>query len=56
MGKIRNYKELIALKNKYSNILNFRNTKGTREGKMEILVCGGTGCKASNSDEIINSF
>ncbi|GAA0124514.1 NADH-quinone oxidoreductase subunit NuoF [Clostridium sp. CTA-19] len=56
MKKIKNYKELIQLNNQYNNLIKFRNADKNSSDKIEILVCGGTGCKASNSDKIIENL
>lgn len=57
MDKIKNYKELLALKDKYYKniILRTSDNKGFK-GQRHILVCGGTGCKATNSDGIIKAL
>ena len=53
MEKIKNYEKLLVLQEKYGETLKFRT--GVIEEKTDeklILVCGGTGCKASNGDII----
>ncbi|ERK28847.1 NADH-quinone oxidoreductase subunit NuoF [Clostridium intestinale] len=59
MESINNYSELIDLKNKYAHKLNLRKSRGMRTELVKernIMVCGGTGCKSSGSDEIINAL
>ncbi len=59
MEIINNYSELIDLKNKYAHKLNLRKSRGMRTELVKernIMVCGGTGCKSSGSDEIINAL
>ncbi len=59
MERINNYSELIDLKNKYAHKLNLRKSRGMRTELVKernIMVCGGTGCKSSGSDEIINAL
>lgn len=59
MESINNYSELIDLKNKYAHKLNLRKSRGMRTELVKernIMVCGGTGCKSSGSDEVINAL
>nr|WP_315113823.1 NADH-quinone oxidoreductase subunit NuoF [Clostridium intestinale] len=59
MEIINNYSELIDLKNKYAHKLNLRKSRGMRTELVKernIMVCGGTGCKSSGSDDIINAL
>jgi len=59
MERVNNYSELIDLKNKYAHKLNLRKSRGMRTELVKernIMVCGGTGCKSSGSDEIINAL
>lgn len=59
MEIINNYSELIDLKNKYAHKLSLRKSRGMRTELVKernIMVCGGTGCKSSGSDEIINAL
>ncbi|MCR4943699.1 MAG: NADH-quinone oxidoreductase subunit NuoF [Clostridium sp.] len=51
MEVIKDYEELLKLKNEYYKTMKLRFEK-TETDKIHILICGGTGCKASGSDEI----
>lgn len=59
MNKICDYKSLLLLKNKYEQVIFMRkdnsnsNTPNIIDEK-HIMICGGTGCKATNSDEVID--
>ncbi len=52
--------ELIALRDEYKPLLSLRPIGGGAEGdgktRMDILVCGGTGCTSSRSLEIIDAL
>lgn len=60
MEKVIDYNHLLQLKDKYGDLVNLRyNPEEAQKNHVEerhILVCGGPGCKASNSDKIIESF
>jgi NADH-quinone oxidoreductase subunit F len=65
MNKIRSYAELIQLYDRVRPLLNNRlNLKGAaevdligaRKERRKVLVCGGTGCQASDSQKIIAEF
>ncbi|MEQ8197820.1 MAG: NADH-quinone oxidoreductase subunit NuoF [Clostridiaceae bacterium] len=62
MEKIKSYDELKRFHEEYKNLIKLRNVQenGTVEintnSKVEILVCGGTGCKSALSDEIISKI
>lgn len=56
MGRIKSYDELVSLRNKYSEIIKFRNLDTSIKERIEILVCNDTGCRASNSIEIIKKL
>jgi NADH-quinone oxidoreductase subunit F len=63
LGKINSYEELLELNKKYKPLLKLRNLKQeeipTEEKdieKRDILICGGTGCKASRSEQILRNF
>ncbi|SHI88020.1 NAD(P)-dependent iron-only hydrogenase diaphorase component flavoprotein [Clostridium cavendishii DSM 21758] len=60
MDRIVDYKELLLLKDKYSELIKLRNSESNLEqnnsGEINIMVCGGTGCRASNSDKIIDAL
>lgn len=63
MKKIKSYKELLNLYEEYKELLKSRQTSHEEELKVEnkrcnrlITVCGGTGCKSSDSDEIIKNL
>lgn len=51
MEVIKNYAELLKLKKKYYEDIKVR-FENKESLKTHILICGGTGCKASGSDEI----
>ena len=59
MEKIKSYSELKLFHEECKKLLKLRyhdvydNKDNELENKMEILVCGGTGCKSSRADEII---
>ena len=59
MDKIKSYSELKLFHEEYKKLLRLRcseeneNQGNELENKIEILVCGGTGCKSSRADEII---
>ena len=48
MGIIKNYNELLKIKDEHKELLNNRINKGDNL-KKEILICGGTGCTSSKS-------
>lgn len=60
MNKINSLEELRVLKKEYKKLVENRfitgesNTKGTSH--IDILVCGGTGCQASNSIDVVGTF
>ena len=63
MNKILSFEELQKLNEKLKPLLNLRNhivnddnSKENTTFKKEILVCGGTGCKASQSDKILSNL
>ncbi|MBD7913159.1 NADH-ubiquinone oxidoreductase-F iron-sulfur binding region domain-containing protein [Clostridium cibarium] len=57
MGKIKDYNELLDLKNEISMNLDIRfNPSGEKTEEKYILICGGPGCKASTSDIIKDAF
>ncbi|WMJ81046.1 NADH-quinone oxidoreductase subunit NuoF [Clostridium sp. MB40-C1] len=63
MSKIKSFEELQKKHEEFKELLNLRHLSHEDEilvenkrCKREILVCGGTGCKASNSYEIIDSL
>ena len=59
MDKIKSYSELKLFHEEYKKLLKLRYLEeydekdNELEDKVEILVCGGTGCKSSCADEII---
>ena len=55
MNIIKNYEELIKLKDSYEELLHNRINKGDNT-KKEILVCGGTGCTSSKSLELLEEL
>jgi NADH-quinone oxidoreductase subunit F len=57
MDKIKDFNELLDLKNKFSSSLDIRfNPSGKNAEEKCILICGGPGCKASTSDIIKDAF
>ena len=58
MDKVKSYNELLNLHNEYKDLISLRTNVGVdisklnKESIRNILVCGGTGCKSSRSDEI----
>ncbi|ADL51983.1 NADH-quinone oxidoreductase subunit NuoF [Clostridium cellulovorans] len=62
MEKIKSYSELNLFHKECRKLLSLRysedveKSKDNKKDKIEVLVCGGTGCKSSNSDEIIKNF
>lgn len=54
MRKIKSIKELNFLKREYQDLLTPRLGEDNKE--IHILVCGGTGCKSSGADKIIDSL
>ncbi|MGL5152941.1 MAG: NADH-ubiquinone oxidoreductase-F iron-sulfur binding region domain-containing protein [Clostridium sp.] len=58
MGRIESYNELLKLKEDYKKDLAIRVEDKSLSNIVErhILVCGGTGCKASNSDRVIEKL
>lgn len=57
MNKINSFEELLKLYEESKALLQLRDLdfKANTEEK-DILICGGTGCKASNSEEIESNF
>ncbi|MDP4177947.1 MAG: NADH-quinone oxidoreductase subunit NuoF [Bacillota bacterium] len=57
MNKINSFEELQKLYEESKDLLQLRDLdfKANTE-KKDILICGGTGCKASNSEEIESNF
>ena len=61
MDRVCDYKSLLLLKSKYENTILMRenhpsNSQNIVKDEKHIMICGGTGCKASNSDEIIDAL
>lgn len=59
MSKIKSYKELISLNETLKPLISMRNNTSfeyKENNSKEILVCGGTGCHSSQSDEIIKNL
>jgi len=67
MDKIRTFNDLLAMREKYKSDIDLRTTLKTKvsaketdkkdsAGVMHILVCGGTGCKSSDSEDIIKNL
>ncbi len=55
MNIVKNYEELIKLKDSYKELLHNRINKGDNT-KKEILVCGGTGCTSAKSLELLEEL
>lgn len=65
MNKIRSYTDLMQVYNRVRPLLNNRlhlkgaeevDLIGARKERRKVLVCGGTGCQASESQQIIHEF
>ncbi|GAA0178524.1 NADH-quinone oxidoreductase subunit NuoF [Clostridium sediminicola] len=60
MDKVNSLEELKSLKEKYKNLIEIRTTEDLKNkktsDKIDILVCGGTGCHASGGIEVIDIF
>ncbi|MDV3427221.1 MAG: NADH-quinone oxidoreductase subunit NuoF [Bacillota bacterium] len=63
MNKIHSFDELKKLNKEYKKLLQLRKLSHEDEvkyenkfTKREVLVCGGTGCKSSRSDEIVDNL
>ncbi len=56
MAKINSYKELLDRYNSLKGKLNSRINIENKNQKRELLVCGGTGCHASESDLIVKKL
>jgi NADH-quinone oxidoreductase subunit F len=63
VSKINSFEELLNIHEEYENLLNLRKVSHDEEVSVEnkkckrcIMVCGGTGCKSSSSDEIIKNL
>lgn len=59
LNKIHSFEELKKLHSELKPLLKLRSLENKEENieeKIDILVCGGTGCKASRSDEIVKNF
>jgi NADH:ubiquinone oxidoreductase, NADH-binding (51 kD) subunit len=53
--KIKTYEEFLKINEESKKLLNLRIDNNTKE-KREILICGGTGCHSSKSEEILEVF
>lgn len=59
MNKISSLNDLKALRDKYKDNVQTRllaDNTAEKNDKVEILVCGGTGCQASGSIEVVETF
>lgn len=56
MDRVCDYKSLVLLKSKYENTILMRKNANISINEKHIMICGGTGCKATDSDEIIRSL
>ncbi|AKN29558.1 NADH dehydrogenase [Clostridium carboxidivorans P7] len=57
MDKIKSFEELTTLKEKYKAKIGNRTTENANKNmKRSILVCGGTGCHASKSLDVISTL
>ena len=52
LSKVNSVKELQNLYNNLKGLLDVKKGKTDKNGKMNISICGGTGCQASRSEEI----
>ena len=52
MSKINSISELQSLYNNLKGLLDVKKGKTSKDGKVNISICGGTGCQASRSEEI----
>ena len=52
LTKLKSIKELIKFSNDLQGLLDVKNGKVAASGKINISVCGGTGCQASQSEKI----
>ncbi|WMJ79432.1 NADH-quinone oxidoreductase subunit NuoF [Clostridium sp. MB40-C1] len=63
MNKITSFNELKKLNNEFKNLVSLRklsedikNCNKENSLKRDILICGGTGCKSSDSDDILKNL
>lgn len=56
MDKIKSISELNALSEEYKNLVTSRTKEKSNVSVKHIMVCQGTGCKSSDSDEIITKL
>ncbi|PKO15926.1 MAG: NADH-quinone oxidoreductase subunit F [Chloroflexi bacterium HGW-Chloroflexi-10] len=56
MLEIKNKQQLIESYDQYKSLLNTRMGIAADDGAQMILVCGGTGCHASQSEKIVSDF
>ena len=56
MTKVKTLAELKAMSEQLQSIMADRNGAAATPGKYTILVCGGTGCKSSNSGQIVDNL
>jgi NADH:ubiquinone oxidoreductase subunit F (NADH-binding)/(2Fe-2S) ferredoxin len=53
---IKSLDDLMQIKKQYSNLLALREHRSASGPRMNILVCGGTGCVSSDSDRVIKNL
>ncbi|MGL5084329.1 MAG: NADH-ubiquinone oxidoreductase-F iron-sulfur binding region domain-containing protein [Clostridium sp.] len=61
MNKVCNFSDLLYLREKYKDVILLRESENTESNnslldEIHIMICGGTGCKATNSDELIDAL
>lgn len=56
MEKLKSFEEFLNLKNNLNGLLDIKKGKQTAREKYIISVCSGTGCQASDSLEIVETF
>lgn len=61
MNKIKSLEELTSVRDKFKNIIEYRNLEQIENNsdltyKKELLVCGGTGCQASGGIDVLDTL
>lgn len=61
MNKIKSLEELTSVRDKFKNIIEYRNLEQIENNpdltyKKELLVCGGTGCQASGGVDVLETL
>ena len=52
LSKVNSFKELQNLYSNLKGLLDIKKGKPNNDKKMNISICGGTGCQASQSEKI----